>query len=950
MKNLSHPSYRQMIQAAADGRLDAAQCADLDAHLATCAECRAYADEIHAVEVRLSSVSTTRLVPSPSQRQRTTAAIQSRYRRHQMNKQIFSFVGTLAAVAAAIVFFVLFGRVVPRQPALAGAATETVSITATQPPAVTPHETTTDVPPTDKPSAIQELSVQVGFNMIEPAWLPEGYSLSNTNLTYNDGQTACLYYLGHGDEANQPSLIIAQSRARIPTAEQLRDPLFPQEDIPPFAEESITLGGVSESSLRETAMDISQWCGGARLPLNRALLWQAGDVSFGVFSHGFSWSGESFVSKLEMRRIAESMTGISTILAEEVDIEKIHDLPTARAAFGQYFLSPAYLPEGNAFDYASLAVVESSTWLSLVYSNQLWISVATGITETVQTLDESSAPEIYEPLTVKGQPALYSKGYCFNDEGPFYEGCGLPASITWNENGLEYIIESFLGKDTMLAVAESMAYTDLTIADAESLAGFDVPEPTTLPEFLSFAGASYDENLGIVRVVYPLDPEYYSEPNSHALMLSQQLAPNPTDCELCGFIVKAQYSINDTDNPNQVIGEAAETVRIGSTTGQYVVGVWENANSEGYWTWNPTAVMRLRWQTNGMAFELSYLGVELEKDDLIAIAESVIPKNGPAVVNMAEIEAQAGFDVVEPGWLPSAYSLSGSAYNPERNVVCLLYRTSQDGNLPPSLVIAQSLSGPLPTVEELLSPGYLQTFGDKALLHQETVSVGGAVENQALHIHSNLDPASYCQRAGLSAEKALVWQTTTHNFVLYGQVDFYQNGNFLTLLDMRRIAEGLTGVSTISPDAVDPNRLPTVDAAQALADFSLRQLETPLASYEFLYADYRENDQGRTVSLFYRDTSGVPETWGLVFSQTADPAQTLDDIYNADPQTYEQVSVNGQPGLYFQGCWTEQGYDRNCSGSQSLIWVENGVLFRIDGILSNETAKDFLMRIAKNIQ
>jgi LysM repeat protein len=53
MTALSHTAARQAAQLAADGRLDAADQAALDAHLRACADCRAYAAELAAVEQTL---------------------------------------------------------------------------------------------------------------------------------------------------------------------------------------------------------------------------------------------------------------------------------------------------------------------------------------------------------------------------------------------------------------------------------------------------------------------------------------------------------------------------------------------------------------------------------------------------------------------------------------------------------------------------------------------------------------------------------------------------------------------------------------------------------------------------------------------------------------------------------------------------------------------------------
>jgi hypothetical protein len=68
-----------------------------------------------------------------------------------------------------------------------------------------------------------------------------------------------------------------------------------------------------------------------------------------------------------------------------------------------------------------------------------------------------------------------------------------------------------------------------------------------------------------------------------------------------------------------------EQVQIGAATGEYVVGVWK-ADGAGNWVWEYEPYLQtLRWQANGMAFELLYMGIPeaVTKADLIAMAQSL---------------------------------------------------------------------------------------------------------------------------------------------------------------------------------------------------------------------------------------------------------------------------------------------------------------------------------------
>ena len=141
-----------------------------------------------------------------------------------------------------------------------------------------------------------------------------------------------------------------------------------------------------------------------------------------------------------------------------------------------------------------------------------------------------------------------------------------------------------------------------TVAEVEQQAGYDVLEPAWLPDILSFKGASLDTEHNIARLFYR-----YIETNG--LVLHEEPFQITDDCDLCS-VVGASAAI--------------EKVMIGNSPGEYVQGVWSLTDSGP--VWEPTPYLqRLRWQANGTAFELLYMGPpdSVSKADLIAIAESL---------------------------------------------------------------------------------------------------------------------------------------------------------------------------------------------------------------------------------------------------------------------------------------------------------------------------------------
>jgi hypothetical protein len=169
---------------------------------------------------------------------------------------------------------------------------------------------------------------------------------------------------------------------------------------------------------------------------------------------------------------------------------------------------------------------------------------------------------------------------------------------------------------------------NLSVSEAEQQAGFKLLLPAKLPDILSLVGASYDSENNIVEVFYSLDPNQFG-PTTEGVSLHQQVITDPADCFLCDIVIGdynqfAEEAANSKSFKEIVPSEKEiETVQVGTATGKYIQGVWNGTDCCG-WQWDPTVFRKtLHWQQDGMAFELSYFGMNLEKADLIRIAESL---------------------------------------------------------------------------------------------------------------------------------------------------------------------------------------------------------------------------------------------------------------------------------------------------------------------------------------
>ena len=163
---------------------------------------------------------------------------------------------------------------------------------------------------------------------------------------------------------------------------------------------------------------------------------------------------------------------------------------------------------------------------------------------------------------------------------------------------------------------------NLSLTEAGQKAGFTVRAPTYLPQILALKGASFDPETHLVRISYQYNDVNFPD-NTDGLVITEEMVSDATHCDLCGFKV-GDGSEGWADHTGTIVGSSAtiETVQIGSTKCLYVEGVWNGTDNGPVWVSDPY-VKTLRWQANGFAFELKYFGMEITKEDMIAIAESM---------------------------------------------------------------------------------------------------------------------------------------------------------------------------------------------------------------------------------------------------------------------------------------------------------------------------------------
>jgi hypothetical protein len=165
----------------------------------------------------------------------------------------------------------------------------------------------------------------------------------------------------------------------------------------------------------------------------------------------------------------------------------------------------------------------------------------------------------------------------------------------------------------------------LTLVEVKQKAGFAILSPSRLPDILTFVGTNFDEQTDRVGLDFISYNPNYPEATD-GVVIFEELAPEGSDCDLCGFIqgdglLVEQYPLGKLVSKDVKI----ETVKIGQVSGEYVEGIgWSSRTEIGGWKWDSTPYgKRLRFRVSGLAIEISSWTFNLTKADLIAIAESL---------------------------------------------------------------------------------------------------------------------------------------------------------------------------------------------------------------------------------------------------------------------------------------------------------------------------------------
>ncbi len=454
----------------------------------------------------------------------------------------------------------------------------------------------------------------------------------------------------------------------------------------------------------------------------------------------------------------------------------------------------------------------------------------------------------------------------------------------------------------------------------------------------------------------------------------QQVALVYTGDNVNGSLTLVQEPVGEDGPPSPQVAASTrvETVFINGITGEYVQGSWFSIDNEDgiSWTDNPF-VQTLRWETDSMVYSLVFragkdTGITLNKDDLLYLAgQLTVEVDARAAIEplpameIEQISEQAGFTVIQPGWLPGEYAFLGAGYIPEQNAACL-YFTYASGDAP-VLAIAQRPTSGVSILDDI-SISTVDWNGQTISIPivTEPVEIGGA-EGQGLLISNGVNASKLCPQLGFTANQALYWQRDGKDYIIFGLIDQFQGGVFISKLEMQRLAENLTGISIIPEDQIDPQRLLSVEAASSLAGFDLKTPTQMVAGVQFNHAVHlvgavstdrsagEAEKPAEEVNFIYTpldESTHAGIDYNFQITQASGWLRPLNEIYAWGG--FEYVTINGQTGVYRKMCWDAMTGGTDCR--QELYWDENGIGYGFNLYLPGALDKEEFFAIAESME
>jgi hypothetical protein len=210
---------------------------------------------------------------------------------------------------------------------------------------------------------------------------------------------------------------------------------------------------------------------------------------------------------------------------------------------------------------------------------------------------------------------------------------------------------------------------NLTLEDAQKLAGFDIRVPVAAPAGYQLSEISFDKQTYTVWQIYKFQP--YQSGEMFIISQSRENAP---------ITIEQDATV--------------EQIQVGDVPVEHVTGMWFAEQGAAWETWDPNVPLQtFRWEDDGFYFTLQFVLGEtfspayLSQQDMITEIEVLmgLQTSWPDTVNLnyltsyEAVEEAAGFDIITPSMLPEGFVFSHGVYEPGNQRVVLIYRP-EDGS------------------------------------------------------------------------------------------------------------------------------------------------------------------------------------------------------------------------------------------------------------------------------
>ena len=449
---------------------------------------------------------------------------------------------------------------------------------------------------------------------------------------------------------------------------------------------------------------------------------------------------------------------------------------------------------------------------------------------------------------------------------------------------------------------------------------FEPKLPQDLPDGFQFGGAKAEANSLWV---------YYENPGGGLYLFETPVSDRPLT-----FPVGVSAQIR----PATVAGMPAE----------YVEGYWQAGTSFDSQEWVADEnAQYLAWQDAELQYRLTSLGAKvpeslrLGQEALQAIANSLSPQqfeaaSAEASLSPQELAAKAGFEFMEPRQLPPGFSRGKTTNNPAWGSVCQSYEPLEGDGWP--LILAE-WHGNLPSVEQLTLQELVQ--GHQIQTNITNLPVRGADGGMGTLLDNGIVVNVVCSDLDERANQVLIWKQGNRSHAIFFPWQDHRGRPFATQMEVVRMAEQINGMPIEEVPALDPFRLPSLQAASQVYGTPVafpRQLFPGFHLQNFAVWDNPVNKMA--ITSFVKQAN---LEYGGVWQKPAEAA----GLTNQDNS--EKVSVWGQDGYLYSYCQLDPLTGINhCSST--LTWLASGQEYSVHFNLLRPISPEEMLSIAESMR